>query len=233
MLPSFGSSVSFRAGRWRALGCSGSCGVGATRVVAGAQVNSPAQLLGRKPGLGGHERSKTQDQLVGQGKLASDAGGVILGSGVGLTDAGPRKRRMAAQHRSEAVRPKCRSFRIQPVACPRPPPFVGPHQNRSCRTRPGPHGPRSKHALCLRLRTDMRGLGGGDCLQFLGQAKWERGLGRNLRRTAAGRSAATPNRAAPARISAMLNVAITSAPPLTAVSMTMSSSGSAAAGRQR
>ncbi len=77
------------------------------------------------------------------------------------------------------------------------------------------------------------GLGGGNCLQLLGQAKRECGHGRNLRRTAAGRSAAMPNRAAPARRSSILNVAITSASPLTAVSMTMSSSGSVAAGRQR
>jgi hypothetical protein len=124
---------------------------------------------------------------------------------------------MTAQHSSEAVQPKCSSFSVQPIPHPRPPPFAGQRQNRPGRSRPGPRG---KHALCLRLRADMRGqygsyllveadtgprgLGGGNYLQLLGQAKRECGHGRTLRRTAAGRSAAISNRAAPARMSSIL-----------------------------
>jgi len=55
-----------------------------------------------------------------------------------------------------------------------------------------------------------------------GQAKRDCGHDRTLRGTAAGRSAAMPARAAPARMSSMSNVAIRSAPRLPAVSMTVS-----------
>jgi uncharacterized protein (DUF433 family) len=61
-----------------------------------------------------------------------------------------------AQHSRETLQPQCSSFGIQPIPHPRPPPFAGPRQNCSGRSRPGP---RSLGGVAITFISSVRRIG--------------------------------------------------------------------------